>query len=241
MNNNTKIYFNLSIAIIIALGIAANGFFIAQAIIQFKNSDRSIVVKGLSEREVKSDLAELILTFKNIGNNLTEIHYKNDEDKKIIIELLKSNNFKDEEIALDGVELFDRQAIEYSYNDKTQLAPRYVVTSHIKINTTNVDLVKNLVNQMDQLMKQQINISANTRYYFTKFDDLRGEMIAEATKSARQAANQFAKDSESKVGEIKHAIQGAFKITSPNEEYNEVGSLYKKIRVVTTITFNILS
>ena len=57
MNNNTKIYFNLSIAIIIALGIAANGFFIAQAIIQFKNSDRSIVVKGLSEREVKSDLA----------------------------------------------------------------------------------------------------------------------------------------------------------------------------------------
>ena len=66
-------------------------------------------------------------------------------------------------------------------------------------------------------------------------------MIAEATQSARQAALQFAKDSGSRVGEIRNAVQGAFSITSPNEEYNEVGSIYKKIRVVTTVTFNLVN
>lgn len=238
MNEHTRLYTNLSIAIIIALGIAINGFFIAHAIIKFKTSDRSIMVKGLAEREVKSDTGELILTFKNTGNNLSEMQNKNDQDKKIVLDFLKNKNFNEEEINFDYVELFDRQTREYVDNSKSDT--RYIITNRIKVNTTKVDLIKSVANQMDELIKQQVNISTGARYYFTKFADLRSDMIAEATKSARQAALQFAKDSGSKVGEIKHAVQGAFSITSPNAEYDEAGSLHKKIRVVTTVTFSLL-
>lgn len=238
MNESTRPYINLSIAIVVALGMAINGFFIAHAIIKFKTSDRSIMVKGLAEREVKSDVGELILTFKNTGNNLLEMQNKNDQDKKTVINFLKNKNFNDEEINVDYVELFDRQTKEYMDNAKSDT--RYIITNRIKVNTTKVDLIKNVANQMDELIKQQVNISISTRYYFTKFADLRSVMIAEATKSARQAAVQFAQDSGSKVGEIKHAVQGAFSITSPNAEYDEAGSLHKKIRVVTTVTFNLL-
>lgn len=238
MNESTRPYINLSIAIVVALGMAINGFFIAHAIIKFKTSDRSIMVKGLAEREVKSDVGELILTFKNTGNNLLEMQNKNDQDKKTVINFLKNKNFNDEEINVDYVELFDRQTKEYMDNAKSDT--RYIITNRIKVNTTKVDLIKNVANQMDELIKQQVNISISTRYYFTKFADLRSVMIAEATKSARQAAVQFAQDSGSKVSEIKHAVQGAFSITSPNAEYDEAGSLHKKIRVVTTVTFNLL-
>ncbi len=85
-----------------------------------------------------------------------------------------------------------------------------------------------------------MNVSSSARYYFTKFADLRTDMIAEATQSARKAALQFAKDSESRVGAIRNAIQGAFSIKSPNEEYNQAGSLLKTVRVVTTVTFNLI-
>jgi hypothetical protein len=240
MNNTTmKPLIIMAVAAIIALGTALSGFFIGRSIEKFKTSDRAIMVKGFSEREVKSDMGELMLTFKNPGNDLAEIQKKSDEDTKAVLAFLKSKGLKDEEVTLDGTELFDRQTREYSsQGEKNEY--RYILTTRVKVNTNQVDVIKDVSNQTAELIKQQVNISPSTRYYFTRFADLRTEMIAEATQSARQAALQFAKDSGSRVGEIRNAVQGAFSITSPNEEHNEVGSLQKKIRVVTTVTFNLV-
>jgi hypothetical protein len=228
------------VATIFSLGTALSGFFIGRSIEKFKTSDRAIVVKGFSEREVKSDTGVLMLTFKNPGNDLVEIQKKNDQDIKTVMAFLKTKALKDEEITLDGTVLFDRQTREYG-GESEKSEHRYIVTTHIKVTTTQVDVLKDISNQTAELIKQQVNISFNPRYYFTSFNNLRTEMIAEATQSARQAALQFAKDSGSRVGEIRNAVQGAFSITSPNEEYNEVGSIYKKIRVVTTVTFNLVN
>ncbi len=240
MSNITiKPWFAVVVAGVVSLGVALSGFFIGRSIEKFKTSDRAIVVKGFSEREVKSDLGELILTFKNPGNDLVEIQNKNDQDIKAVLIFLKSKGFKDEEVTMDGTELFDRQTREYGEQEKSEY--RYILTSRIKVATKQVDVFKDISNQTAELIKQQVNISSRVRYFFTSFADLRTEMIAEATKSARQAALQFAKDSGSRVGEIRNATQGAFSITSPNEEYNEIGSLHKKIRVVTTVTFNLVN
>ena len=228
------------VATIFSLGTALSGFFIGRSIEKFKTSDRAIVVKGFSEREVKSDTGVLMLTFKNPGNDLVEIQKKNDQDIKTVMAFLKTKDLKDQEITLDGTVLFDRQTREYG-GEPEKSEYRYIVTTHIKVTTTQVDVLKDISNQTAELIKQQVNISSNSRYYFTSFNNLRTEMIAEATQSARQAALQFAKDSGSQVGEIRNAVQGAFSITGHNEEYNEVGSIYKKIRVVTTVTFNLVN
>lgn len=226
------------VSIIIALGMTINGFFIGWFISKFKTNDRSIIVKGFSEKNVKSDLAELTLTFKNPDNDLITLQQKNEEDTKIVLDFLQSKGILLNEISIDGSELLDRQAREYVDREKSDY--RYMLTTKIKINTDKVDLIKDINNKIVELIKNQINIGGHERYYFTKFADLRTKMIAEATQSARTAAMQFAKDSGSKVGEIRNAVQGAFSITGPNEEYYEASSIYKKIRVVTTVTFNII-
>lgn len=232
--------FNLIfIAIIIALGIAVNGFFIGYSIFKFKSSDRSIAVKGFSEKDVKSDFAELVLTFKNPANDLDELQKKNELDTKNVLAFFKSKGIKDEEVFIDSTDLIDRQTREYG-GDRDKQEYRYILTTRIKVVTKGVDLIRDISNQTVELIKQQININPVTSYYFTKFADLRTQMIAEATQSARQAALQFAKDSGSRVGEIRHAVQGAFSITGPNSEYNELNSVYKKIRVVTSVTFNLV-
>lgn len=224
-------------AAIIASGTALCGFFVGKAIEKFKTSDRSVSVKGLSEREVQADLAELIISFKNPGNDLATIQQKNDQDTKTILTFLKDKGLKAEEVALESTEVFDHFSREYGDNTKTEF--RYIVTGRIKVTTRQVKILKEITNQTAELIKQQINVSFNPRYYFTEFSKLRTDMIAEATQSARQAALQFAKDSGSKVGAIRHAVQGAFSVVSPNDEYNEVSSIDKKIRVVTTVTFEL--
>ena len=58
-------------------------------------------------------------------------------------------------------------------------------------------------------------------------------MIAEATQNARLAAEQFARDSGSKVGKIKRATQGLFSIDNLAVGLEEK----KNVRVVTTVEY----
>jgi hypothetical protein len=75
-------------------------------------------------------------------------------------------------------------------------------------------------------------------YSFTKLNDVKPAMIAEATKSAREAADQFARDSDTKVGGIRQATQGLFSITGRDGETGiGTDTPYQKVRVVTTIDF----
>ena len=224
---------------VIAVGTSLSGYFIGRAIERFKTSDRAVTVKGFSEREVKSDLAELFITFKNAENDLISLQQKNDQDKKNIIEFLIACGVKETAITFTHTELFDRLTYEYADKEKKHEF-RYISTNELKVTLPNVDIVATLMGQTTELVKKQISLSLKPRYYFTKFAELRTEMIAEATQRAREAALQFAKDSGSKVDVIRSANQGAFTITSVNDDYNETSSLQKKVRVVNTVVFNLV-
>ena len=58
-------------------------------------------------------------------------------------------------------------------------------------------------------------------------------MIEEATKKAKEVAEKFAKDSNSKVGKIKSATQGLFTISDRDSNTPDI----KKVRVVTTVNY----
>ena len=72
-----------------------------------------------------------------------------------------------------------------------------------------------------------------TEYLFTKLNDIKPEMIEEATIEARKVAQKFAEDSGSELGKIKTASQGQFSI-SPRDSNNPH---IKNVRVVSTIVY----
>jgi len=76
-------------------------------------------------------------------------------------------------------------------------------------------------------------------FVFTRLNDLKPEMIAEATASARVAAQQFAQDSRSDIAGIRRANQGVFVILPRDEAPGiaEQTQLFKKVRVVSTIDY----
>ena len=243
MNNRTRTSITLVVCgLAIALGPGFGGYFIGKAIERFKTHDRTVVVKGLSEREVKSDLSVWTLSFKASGDDLTTLDEKMDQDSQMIMTFLKSQGFKDEEIKSEGVSVKDKLASEYGEHRKVD--NRYITKGSITVRTGDVDLVAKAAGDLGQLIKEGIIISGHPFFYYTKFADLRTQMIAEATKSARQAALQFANDSEAKVGYIRSANQGSFSISGKDSygdgsDYNEHQSVEKKIRVVSTITFSL--
>jgi hypothetical protein len=230
------------LGITVGVGIAYSGHALSHAIAQFRASDRAVTVKGLSEKEVKSDVAIWTIQFKNAGNDLTETYAQNEADKAKIIEFLKGQGFKESEINLGGIQVNDLYARDYDTGSDTKPTYRYILKNSITLKTDKVDAIQKAIESSSALVKSGVLIEDinYVRYFFTKLNQLRPQMLAEATRSAHELAEQFAKDSGSRVGGIKAANQGIFKIMARDggEDMGEdTMNLYKKVRVVSTIDY----
>lgn len=222
---------------LLAIGIVIAGWMMSRAVIRFKESERVVTVKGLSEREVPADKVIWPLVYKEVGNNLTELYSTIEATNKKIIDFLVSNGIDRNDISVAPSNLVDLQADRYN---SQPYKFRYNVTQAITVTSRNVELVRNLMSRQGDLLKQGIAITADDYRYSTQFlftsDALNGikpEMIVEATKNARNSAEKFANDSNSKLGKIKWANQGQFSISNRDENSPQI----KVVRVVTTIEY----
>ena len=224
-------------ALILAIGLFLGGRAIKQGIVQFKELDRTVTAKGLSEKEVKADKATWPLKFKELGNDPAELYENISRDTKIVVNFLKANGLSDAEISLAPPTLVDQQANSYS-NEAVRY--RYKANCVVTVVSKNVDLIRNLVSKQTELMRQGVTIVGNeydessiVNYEFTGLNTIKPEMIAEATKNARKTAERFAEDSDSELGKIRTADQGQFSIESRDQNTPWL----KNVRVVTTVIY----
>lgn len=224
-------------AVILALGLVALGAQIEDGIKDFVAKDRVVTVKGLAEMEVPANKVTWPLMYKEVGNDLTTLYNKINQTNKAIVDFLKQKGISEDEISINASEIIDMQAERYVGESKTY---RYNVTTVITVTSNKVDLVRNLISEQGELLKQGIAITGgdyryNIQYDYTSLNEIKPQMIEEATKNAREAAQKFAKDSDSELGKIKRATQGQFSID--NRDANT--PYIKRIRVVTTIEYSL--
>jgi hypothetical protein len=235
-----SILFFLS-ALLLSLAFAGLGVFVQRGLQEFRAADRFVTVKGLAERNVQADIAIWPLPIAATANDLVAAQASIDESSAKTIAFLKAQGFGDDEIKIQKTEVTDLLAQEYRANEGTNL--RYIIRQFIVVQTDKVDTVLKAQGQIGDLFKQGVVInSANQiqpRYVYNGLNGIKPEMIAEATKNARDGAEQFARDSNAVLGGIKNASQGQFQILPADSEfqYDEAQTPNKKIRVVTTVTY----
>lgn len=224
------------------LGPALGGYFVGKGIERFKLNDRTVVVKGLSERGVKSDLAVWALTYKSSGDDLALLEKKMANDKSIIEKFFIDAGFAKDEISNPTFEVIDKNSREYGYGDEK--SPRYILSAKMQVRTDKVDLIVKTQEQITHLIRQGVLVSGNPYFYYTRLLEIKPSMIAEATQNARLAAKQFADDSGCRVGSIRNANQGVFNILAEDSgacEYggSDMNSVNKKVRVLSSFTFSL--
>lgn len=143
-------------ALIIAIALVIMGLLLKNGIDGFSGRDRTVNVKGLSEMEVPADKVTWPLVYKEIGNNLQDLYVRINRNNKTLVDYLISNGISEEEIGINAPEIIDMSAERYS----TTPAPyRYNVTSVITVSSTKVDLVRKLIADQGELLKQGIAIT----------------------------------------------------------------------------------
>lgn len=236
-----KSIFALTAALILGLGIAAGGYLAGNGLVKSRLGDRSVSVKGLSEREVKADLALWALRFVVTGNDLAETQAGVKANAEAVNNFLKSHGFSDDEIELQAPQVTDRLAQMYSSG---QFEVRFIVAQQLVLRSTDVDKVAAANRDSSALVEQGVVLSneygpVRPSYLFTKIADVKPEMLEEATVRAREAAKTFATDSGARLGGIKRAWQGQFSI-QPRDEIpgaQETEQIAKTVRVVSTVEY----
>lgn len=225
-------------ATILAVAIVVFGTFVKNSLDRFTDKERVVTVKGLSEREVPADKVIWPLIYKELGNDPADIYQRIEKKNATVMDFLKKHGLNDNEISVNPPQVKDRFADSWSQEN---ILNRYVASSVIIVNSTQVDLVRNIMQKQAELMKIGIALISEdygnnmVKYEFTGLNEIKPEMVEESTKNARATAEKFAKDSDSELGKIRRATQGQFSITNRDNNTPHI----KNVRVVSTIEYYI--
>lgn len=235
---------------LLMIGLIVGGWILGSQIKATRLADRYVTVKGLVERNVKSDLAIWPIAFKESGASLQGVLDQSEKDKNAVLAFLQSQGFHSDEISVGDLAVTDKLADLYSGNP-TRPESRFVVSQTITLTTKSIDQAVTAGSKAADLVRAGVVLSnSGVTYRFTQLNSLKPDMITEATRNARAAATRFAQDSGSEVGPIRSANQGVFSITAANAtssggegdggDMAADSSVMKKVRVVTTVEYYLI-
>lgn len=238
MNENSVVR-----TLIIAIAIGAAGFLVGRGLIHFRIADRTVVVKGVAERDVKADVGLWPISFTAADNDLGLAQSKVESDRRQTTRFLARFGIDSTAISLNSLNVTDTRANTYGGVTPPN---RYVVKMGVIVRTTDVNSLRQASQSIDELVRRGVVLAAGQEYgasgptfLFTKLNDLKPEMLAEANVNARTAADQFAKESKAHVGGIRRASQGIFEIMARDRApgISEESQIEKTLRVVSTVEY----
>ena len=222
--------------ICLLLGLLGLGYQLGHALLGMKALERSVTVKGLSEREVAADVVIWPIRFTAAGNDLAGLYDNLEASTARIRDFLQGNGFSADEISVSAPTITDRSAQQYAGNDHAVY--RYAASQTVTVYSGKIAAARALMTRLSELGKQGIalsgdNYQSQTEYLYTHLNDLKPAMIEEATRQARAVAEKFAADSHSRLGRIRRASQGQFSISDRDRNDPHI----KKVRVVSTVEY----
>ena len=220
-------------SLVLAIGMIVGGYLLGNGLVRARHADRAVTVKGLAERDVLADLATWDLSYSEQGGDLADVQARITRDTQAVRAYFQRLGFPADALQPAGA------GVNQFYDNGN---PRITINQRLQLRTTDIPRARRAVAEQFDLVKAGVQLQEGSKmnYSFTKLNTIKPAMVAAATKNARDAAEQFAKDSATGVGGIKSATQGYFSIEARDGEgggYGVADTPFKKVRVLTTVEF----
>ena len=229
-------------ALLLAMGVAGGGWLAGRGFRDARLGERIVSVKGLAEREVRADLAIWPLRFVATGNDLEQVRTTIGTAETAVRAFVDGAGLRQVTLEVAGLEVTDAQAQLYRSGPAET---RFVIAELLVLRSPDVEGVAALAQRVGELIGRNVVLSSEGApssgpvYLFTGLNEAKPDMVAEATRNARASAEQFAADSDSRLGGIRRASQGVFQILARDEAPGilEQGQIAKRLRVVSTVEY----
>ena len=192
-----------------------------------------ITVTGSANQNFVSDLIVWRGSFSRSSSDLTSAYSALKQDADAIRNYLLGEGVDEKEIVLSSVSINTNYRDEYTTSPKgdsihTSVFDGYTLTQWVTIESSAVDKVEGVSRDITKLIDAGIVFLSNApEYYYTKLDELKIEMIADATANARLRVEKIAENAQCEIGPLLDSSLGVFQITAQNsadEEYSSMGT-----------------
>lgn len=225
----------LILGLCLLFGLTGLGKLLGDSVIAYRQLERSVVAKGLSEREYPADIVIWPIQYTVAENDLAQVYEGLEQQAQAITDFLRQEGIAEDEITRTVPNVTDNLAQGYQNSEQ---AFRYSASQTVTVYSTEVEQVRAAMQSLGDLGRQGVVLNGNdwrysTQYLFTRLNEVKPDMVEEATRNAREVAQKFAEDSGSRLGRIKTASQGQFSISARDDNNPHI----KKVRVVNTIEY----
>jgi hypothetical protein len=236
---------NFWVSIIAGISLIISVVIFGNAFKYRTRSSETITVTGLSEKEFTSDLIVWGGSFSRNAFVLKEAYALLKQDEAAIRSYLNGKGIHDSCIVFSSVTMiknFERKYDERG-NEISAVFSGYSLTGNVRVESRQIDLVEKLSREITELLEKGIELNSNMpEYYYTKLNELKIDLLANAASDAKTRAETIAKNSGTAVKGLVKASMGVFQITgkNANEIYSYGGTFNTSSKIkVASITLKV--
>ena len=142
------------LGLLLAAGLLLFGVQIRYAVVKGREFDRYLSVRGLSEREVKANLAIWPVRFATYADDLAGLRKSMESDRTVVVAYLGDYGITGEQVAMGLPTVADRE--DERRESKREILPRYKGIVTIVVRSSQVDQVKAAIQHADALLSKGI-------------------------------------------------------------------------------------
>lgn len=218
-----------ALVIIMSIAAVAGCWQIGHGLRNFRQGENKIKVTGMAEKQITSDLIVWNITVSGKASTKSAAYTEFNRSNRMIRQYLRENNIADSAISTNSVSiekqtksLYDTQAERYFEVDDG-----YLVSQDITITSRNLPIVERVYQKISALYGRDVNFSSSDPlYYYTKLDDLKMQLLNEASIDAYKRAETIAEGCNASVGSLQSSTMGVFQIVGldSSEDYSWGGT-----------------
>ena len=224
-----------ALVIIVSIAAVAGCWQIGHGLRNFRQGENKIKVTGMAEKQITSDLIVWNITVSGKASTKSAAYTEFNRSNHMIRQYLRENNIADSAISTNSVSiekqtksLYDTQAERYFEVDDG-----YLVSQDITITSRNLPIVERVYQKISVLYGRDVNFSSSDPlYYYTKLDDLKMQLLNEASIDAYKRAETIAEGCNASVGSLQSSTMGVFQIVGldSSEDYSWGGTFNTAIK-----------
>lgn len=230
----------LGASTIVCTGIAAKTY------LKIKEYQNTIQVKGYAEKKIISENAVWSGSINASHPHMAEAYEALDLVREKTMDFLKKEGYSSDTVVLGSVTKHQIKKRTPDGKNTTNEVETYNLSQTLEISSDDVKKLSTIPSKLNELNIAGYDInSGQVQFYYPsdKLDKLKVDLLAKASKSALERAEQFAVNSDCKIGKLLNARQGIFQITAPNSSdisdsgTYDTSTIEKIVKIVVTMAY----
>jgi hypothetical protein len=232
--------------LVFAMAVLATGLVVASSVLVkgIRRGNDTITVTGASTERITSDFVDWTVEVAQSAPTLQASYKQLQPEVERTIAFLRQQGISADAISRNPIKS-EKSEVRDSRTGALQ-SITYTTRQQIRISSPEVEEVAAVAQKIGELVGQGVPLTINDpAYTYTKLSEKRVDMLAKATRDARERAREIARQAGSRIGVITKADTGSFQITEPNStEMSGDGSydtstIEKDITAVMGVTFRV--